>query len=175
MHGMEVTTAIMIVALVGCGGGSGSTTDGGGGSDGGGGTAMPCTIAISNASLNTPVTTGTYHQCFLLPAPTGNNKVQVDAISLPGCDGCEAIWDFSPSDSCGIGGASMQLIDPTQWPTALLMEASSTNQDASCTIATSQLDVAGGHWSGNINAFLVATDANFMTVGFANVTLSGGF
>jgi hypothetical protein len=53
------------------------------------------------------------------------------------------------------------------------MAATSTGSMASCTVNTSQLDLAGGHWSGNIDAFLFATDYNFMPDGFAHVTLSG--
>ena len=69
--------------------------------------------------------------------------------------------------------ASVQDVDPTLWPDAVGMAATSTSSMASCTVNTTQLDLAGGHWSGNVDAFLVATDFNFMTVGFAHVTLSG--
>ena len=114
---------------------------------GGGGAPVPCTLAVSG-----PVTTGTYRECALTVAPQGGDRVNLSANVLPGCGGCMFIAEF--------------------WPDAIGTAATSTSSMASCTVNTSQLDLAGGHWSGNIDAFLLATDFNFMTVGFAHVTLS---
>jgi hypothetical protein len=171
---MKLFVAIGMAALAGCSGaGTTGGADGGGGTDGGSGSTMPCTLSVSG-----DVTTGAYHQCNVFPAPQGiNNKVQVDGLVLTGCSGCGVIADFSqtPTDGCSTSGASLQLIDPSRWPDAIGMAATSTSSMASCTITTSQLDLAGHHWSGSIDAFLVATDSNFNTVGFAHVMVTGGF
>jgi hypothetical protein len=176
---MKLFATIVMAALAGCSGsgpggsGPGGGADGGGGTGGGGGSPIPCTLNISG-----DVTLGTYHQCNVFAAPQGlNSKVQVDGLVLTGCDGCSVIADFSqtPTDRCSTGGATLQVIDPSLWPDAIGMAATSTDSMASCTITTSQLDLTGNHWSGSIEAFLVATDFNFNTVGFAHVTLTGGF
>ncbi|HXU70620.1 MAG TPA: hypothetical protein VN947_14890 [Polyangia bacterium] len=177
---MKLPAGFVMLALAGCGGGgSANVTDGGGGGGGGGsgggagGAPTPCTLTISG-----PVTTGSYASCHLFPAPEGGNVMQVSAERLPGCDGCSFIAQFDktlPTDHCHSGTASIQDDDPLVFPDAILMAATSTDQMASCTINTTQLDLVGSHWSGSITAFLVATDFNFMLVGLANVTVTGSF
>jgi len=175
MQLMKLSAAMVILALTGCAGSGGDGgPDGGAGSDGGSGSggATVCTLTISG-----PVTTGTYHQCVLHAGPNGGNQLEVSAFSLPGCNDCSVFWTFSqtPTDHCGGSAVLMDVTDPPSFPDDIGMEVSSSDPQASCTITTTQLDVAGGHWTGSVDAFLVAHDINLNPAGVAPVKLTGGF
>ncbi|HEY2745088.1 MAG TPA: hypothetical protein VGL86_10715 [Polyangia bacterium] len=162
---MRLSAAIMIVALVGCGGGNSDS----GGSDGGGATPTTCTLAITG-----PVTQGTYESCQIMSTAAGYT---IDARGLPGCPGCGFVANVANSspNACSPGVTRVYDFDSQTFPDGLAQGASSDISPGSCTIATSQLDLAGGHWSGSFDAFVVASDMNFQIVGEAKIQVSGGF